>query len=99
MRRRTLMYLDKVIKPIEEATYSDICFVDNNSLEKIIVNAEEFNDDFPTDNYTPIGVVAVPSSHTDNHRPRLISLVNMSCDTPESGTIYSNNDYIMKWGY
>ena len=96
MRRRTLYGSNKIeSKPIEEANYADICFVNNDTLEKVIVSADKIDDSFPTEDYTPIGIVAVPSSHTDNQRPRIMSIVHMNCDTLESG---STEIQFMDWG-
>ena len=72
-----------------------LCFYDSDSDEFIISKVENISD-YATNNYTPIGVVAVPSSHTDNHRPRLVSLVHMSCDTPGSGT--TKDEIKIHWG-
>ena len=92
MRRRTL-YSNKNYDPIE-ANYGDICFYDSDTDEFIISKVEDIFD-YSANNYTPIGIVAVPSSHTNNHRPRIMSLVEMNCDTPESG---STEDESMLWG-
>ena len=103
MRRRLLFSSNNIeIKPIGGATYADVCFVDNETLEKVIVSGENINEDFPTEDYTPIGVVVVPSSHTDNNRPRIMSLAIMSCEDPENGAFIENiSDLLtlsMTWG-
>ena len=98
MRRRTLYnsYDGIKTKPIEEATYADVCFVDNDTLDKFIVGANDLNDNFNTELYTPIGVVVVPSSHTSNNRPRIMSTVHMDCDKPTiGGNGWGDNMY---WG-
>lgn len=76
--------------------YVDICLVNNNTLDKLIVDGEEYNlDIYPKEQYTPIGVVVVPSSHTDDGTARVISLVSMSNETPDSGNITGYGCY---WG-
>ena len=57
--------------PIEESNYSDICVVDNDTLEKFIVHADDM---VYSDYYTPIGVVVVPASHTDDGTARIMAI-------------------------
>ena len=97
MRKRALLSNNVIGKPIEEATYADICFYDKENDNKIIVSSEDFSaDEFPLSRFTPIGIVAVPSSHTDDSRPRIVSLADMNCDTPDSGSVTSHES--MSWG-
>ena len=89
---------EKIInfKPIEEATYADLVLWDGN--KKVIVSGDDYSaDTFPTSAYTPIGVVVIPASHNvhGDGIPTMMSLVNMSCSTPESG-VTSNTG--MCWG-
>ena len=96
MRKRTLLY-NNIIKPIETANYADICFYDKENKEKIIVSSEDFSANLlPLSQFTPIGIVAVPSSHTDEGRPRIVSLAEMNCDTPDIGSVTSRQN--MYWG-
>lgn len=68
------------------AEVGDIVYVANG--EKKWVNADEWNDSLGT----PIGVVVVPKSHCKNgENGIMISLANMSLETPEQGTL-SNDD-------
>ena len=95
MRRRILY--SKTAKPnvpITEANYADICYYDSDTDEFIIVSASDI-EEYTDSNYTPIGIVAVPSSHTDEGRPRIMSLVYMNCDTPQSGSTEPKKMY---WG-
>ena len=97
MRKRTLLSNQIIGKPIENATYSDVCFYDKENNNKVIVDPSEINTtDYPLERFTPIGIVAIPSSHTDEKRPRIISLVEMSISTPDIGTLtYYKN---ISWG-
>ena len=96
MRKRSLLSNNNIIKPIETANYADICFYDKENDEKIIVSSEDFSADyFPLSHYTPIGIVAVPSSHTNEQRPRIISLAAMHL-TPDSGNVTSQQR--IYWG-
>ena len=97
MRKRTLLSNNIIGKPIEKANYADICFYDKENDNKIIVGSEVFSaDEYPLSRFTPIGIVAVPSSHTSEGRPRIVSLAEMNCDTPDSGSVteYQN----IRWG-
>ena len=97
MRKRSLILNDIEGKPIEEANYADICFYDKEKDNKIIVETESFDaSNFPLSRFTPIGIVAVPSSHTDEQRPRIVSLAEMNYNTPDSGSVteYQN----IYWG-
>ena len=97
MRKRSLLTTNIVEKPIEEANYADICFYDKENDNKIIVPYSQISsDEYPLTRYTPIGIVAVPSSHTDEGRPRIVSLAEMSYDTPDSGQV--NSDEYARWG-
>ena len=89
MRKRTLLYNNNII--------ADICFYDKENKEKIIVSSEDFSANLlPLSQFTPIGIVAVPSSHTDDGRPRIVSLAEMNCDTPDIGSVTSRQT--MYWG-
>ena len=89
MRKRTLLSNNNII--------ADICFYDKENKEKIIVSSEDFSAEyFPLSQYTPIGIVAIPSEHTDEGRPRIVSLADMNRDTPDSGSVTSHQ-YIY-WG-
>ena len=93
MRRRLLnrMPNNLPIKPIEDSVAADICIVDNETLDKLIVDGEEYNlETFPLEQYTPIGMVVVPASHTDNGTARIISLVSMDYNNPDNGNVYEH---------
>ena len=83
-------------KPVEEATYADLVLWDGT--KKIVVSGDDYSTDtFPTSAYTPIGVVVIPASHNvhGDGIPTMMSLVNMNCNTPESG---STSIQTMYWG-
>ena len=97
MRRRLLVNNNLPIKPIEESLAADICLVDNNTLDKLIIEADDYIlETFPLEQYTPIGVVVVPASHTDDGTARIMSLVEMDCNNPDNGTVNGNEP--MYWG-
>ena len=90
MRKRSLLSNNIIGKPIETANYADICFYDKENDNKIIVGSEDFSvDEYPLSRFTPIGIVAVPSEHTDEQRPRILSLAEMNYNTPDSGNVTS----------
>ena len=97
MRRRLLVEKELNFKPIEESLAADICIVDNNTLEKYIVDGETYSTDlYPAEQYTPIGVVVVPASHTDDGTARIISLAGMSYYSPDNGN--TNSHSYIYWG-
>ena len=97
MRRRLLVENELPIKPVEESVAADICLVDNNTLEKYIVDGNSYSVDlFPLEQYTPIGVVVVPASHTDDGTARVMSLASMDYNNPEVGSTDGNVG--MTWG-
>ena len=90
------------IKPVEESLAADICLIENNTLEKYIVDGNSYSVDlFPSEQYTPIGVVVVPASHTDDGTARVISLASMDYNNPDNGntdgnvSIYYNKSSIL----
>ena len=86
MRRRLIENISLPIKPTEESVAADICIVENNTLEKYIVDGTTYSTDlFPLDKYTPIGIVVVPASHTDDGTARIMSLVLMDNNKPDNG--------------
>ena len=94
MRKRTLLSNKFIGKPLEEATYSDICFYDKENDNKVILDVEDIKS-IDIDRFTPIGIVVVPSLHTEEKRPRIASLVNMNCNTPDEGSL---SEQIIYWG-
>ena len=94
MRRRLLYSASNNGKPISNANYADICYYDSDTEQFVIVDVADI-DKYTDARYTPIGIVAVPSSHTDEGRPRVMSLVYMNCDTPESGSVEGQD---IDWG-
>lgn len=55
--------------------------------QKVVVAQDKFSLElFPSEKYTPIGIVVAPESHMPDGRPRMMSLKWMSCDDPENGS-------------
>ena len=75
----------------------DICLVNNNTLEKLIIPANDYTlESYPADSYTPIGVVVVPNTHTDDGTARIISLAVMDRNNPDNG---NTDGYVnIAWG-
>ena len=69
---------------------------DKQNDRKFILRAGTDLSKYPLENYTPIGIVVIPASHTPEGRPRVMSLAEMSCDTPETGSTTEYNSMI--WG-
>ena len=84
------------IKPTSASVAADICIVDNSG-NKYIVDGNSYSINlFPAKQYTPIGVVVVPASHTDDGTARIISLAAISTIRPDEGT--TNGGPVIVWG-
>lgn len=73
----------------------DIALWDNTDGETVIVSAYDYNDGrYPTDRYTPIGVVVIPKNHIDNIHSKIMSLKYMDYNYP----IIGNDSVWMQFG-
>lgn len=95
---------DKKIFPVNEqkfisvmdAVAGDIVVAHNKTgIKRIISQNEDLN--LYKDDYTPIGIVVVPGSHDvyGDYSCGVISLKEMSCDTPSTG---DTSEQPMHWG-
>ena len=88
MRRRLLVGsgCSQIIDLIDkiDTVAGDVCVVDNNTLDKYFIEPDTI-ESINFDCYTPIGVVVVPASHTDDGTARVISLASMDYNNPEVG--------------
>ena len=74
---------------------ADIALYDNTTNSIITIHGYNYNATaYPTNRYTPIGIVIVPKSHDDNGKAHIMSLNYMRYDNPKIG---GNNQYIY-WG-
>ena len=99
MRRRSLLQTSGGggIDPTKSSP-ADICFYDKNADKLIIVKGDEWDSaTYPLSNYTPIGIVVVPGSHDvyGTGQCGVMSLVEMNCSTPTTG---STSYQSMYWG-
>ena len=72
----------------------DVCAWDGNSKRFFRLVGEDIIDDIK--NIHPIGVVVVPTSHTDDGTARIISLAAMDYNNPDNGNTEDHID--MAWG-
>lgn len=82
----------------EEAKAGDVCFYDSLKDKIRLAKIDNVNiTDYPASRFTPIGVVVIPGSHDvyGTGQCGVMSLVEMSCDTPDTGTSNQQNIY---WG-
>lgn len=84
------LYYDtkKYIEP-SKAVAGDYCLYDKQADKLIIVQNDKLNaDDFPLTDYTPVGVIVIPGSHDvyGTGQCGVMSLVEMDCDTPDTGS-------------
>lgn len=86
--------------PVTEA--GDVCVWDKNDLRYRFIKHTAYSESYWHDRTLfPIGVVAVPNTHTPDGTSRIMSLVNMSLKTPDAGTATAGaveGDNYMKWG-
>lgn len=99
-RRRLLMSQAVQSAPVTTDNYvaGDIAFYDNTDDKIVLVHNEDINTDiYPADRYTPIGVVVIPNSHDvyGDGSCGVMSLMEMNCNTPVTGSISYQKMY---WG-
>lgn len=75
----------------------DVVLYDKANDSKVYVYHTDYNAiDYPLDKYTPIGVVVIPQDFlAEESEARMMSLVDMSAKTPETGS--TSYEY-MNWG-
>lgn len=71
------------------AVAADILMYDKQEDRKFILKGDTDFSKYPLNRYEPIGIVVIPGSHNvyDTGECGVVSLKEMSCDTPESGSI------------
>lgn len=83
-------------KPLEFVA-GDICLYNAEKDKLELVKVDDWSvEKYPTSNYTPIGVVVVPNTHTDDGTARVISLAAMDYNNPDNGN--TNSHVNMAWG-
>lgn len=91
------------IKP-EKAQCCDVVLVNKTTLKKVITrDIDNIAENFPPENWEPIGVVVIPGEHGvlkdgtgTKNQCGVMSLVPMSCETPEIG---ATSEIGICWGY
>lgn len=86
---------NNVIHTKEKPDMADIALYDSTTDSIITVRGYNYNAvTYPTNRYTPIGIVVVPKSHDDNGKAHIMSLNYMRYDTPKTGGYLQT----MRWG-
>ena len=87
---KTLVSRYKIVS-IEDSTAGDCCLYDKINDQIIIVNGRFRKKDFPSDIYTPVGLVIIPGNHAiyGDDTCVIMSLTEMSCTTPQTGSLLS----------
>jgi hypothetical protein len=81
------------IVSIADSIAGDVVLYNTSDGSKVIVNGKFNKNVFPADTYIPIGIVAIPGNHQlyGQNTCGVISLVEMSCTTPFTGTTTSSS--------
>lgn len=77
-----------------KANVGDVVLYDKYLDEELLVYYTEYNATaYPLSTYTPTGIVVIPQWFCGDDYARVMSLVNMSCTTPETGKASNNSTY------
>lgn len=98
MRRRTFLTVSNEGIKASKAMACDICLYNKTTQKLLIVESAKFNaTEYPSDKYSPVGVVVIPGSHNvyGDGSCAVMSLKEMDYETPDTGsTSYQD----MFWG-
>ena len=86
------------LNPPPPSEAGDICLFNKSTQKLLIVEAAKFNiTEYPSSNYSPIGVVVIPGSHNvyGDGSCAVVSLKEMNYTTPDIGSTNYQNIY---WG-
>ena len=98
MRRRTFLTVSGEGIDVSKAVACDVCICNKSTGKLLIVEAAKFNvTEYPSSNYSPVGVVVIPGSHNvyGDGSCAVMSLKEMNYTTPDSG---STSYQYMYWG-
>ena len=98
-----------IYKPIVKTNFGDVALYNSKTAAFEFCSVTAYTKSLShLPHLTPIGVVAVPAMYSPDNTTRVMSLKNMSCYTPESGSVADLNtsngssdydeDINMKWG-
>lgn len=85
----------------------DIVMYDKQGAKIVHCKPSEYSQEtYPDSQYTPIGIVIIPSSHTDDGKDVIMSLAVMSAQTPDEGVTdvnilesqTSSGDVLLRFG-
>lgn len=82
--------------PLSDTKAGDILLWDKTGVRKLFVSSDALSS-YPSDIYTPIGIVVIPASHDvyGDGSCGVMSLKPMNCDTPSTG---GTSEQSMHWG-
>ena len=85
--------------PLSYTTAGDILLWDKTGLRKLFVSKDALSS-YPSDSYTPIGIVVIPASHDvyGDGSCGVMSLKSMNCDTPSTGDTSEQTMYCGVYG-
>lgn len=82
--------------PLQDTKAGDVLLWDKAGVRKLFVSSDDLSS-YPSDSYTPIGIVVIPASHDvyGDGSCGVMSLKEMNCDTPSTG---GTSEQSMDWG-
>ena len=98
MRRRTFLTVSNEGIKASNAVACDICLCNKSNGKLLIVESAKFTaSEYPSDKYSPVGVVVIPGSHDvyGDGSCAVMSLKEMNLSTPDTGS--TSRQYIC-WG-
>lgn len=106
MFRRGLMMAqgggDGSVPGVKESEAGDICLFNKKTNKKIIVKLSQWSSSkYPSDTYSPIGIVVIPSSHDiyGDGSCSIVSLKYMNSNSPDTGSVNYSIVSVGGWGY
>ena len=89
MRRRTFLTVSGEGIDVSKAVAADVCLYNKSTQKLLIVKSDDFTaSEYPSSNYSPVGVVVIPGSHDvyGDGSCAVMSLKEMNYNVPDNGS-------------